>query len=135
MKRILIIIAVTITIIGCGRTKTDYQNQVENFTFADVDFIKKKISNKESFILYIGRESCQYCIEFVPTLVELVRENNNLEIFYLDVEHITPSIEDFRREYDINYVPQLMKFLVEDEHLLATKFDVINDMNLSDFVK
>ncbi len=64
MKRILIIIAVTITIIGCGRTKTDYQNQVENFTFADVDFIKKKISNKESFILYIGRESCQYCIEF-----------------------------------------------------------------------
>lgn len=82
MKKILMIFAALLCIFvstGCG-TRT-----YKTITF---DEYKSKIDNKESFILFIGSETCSHCTEFKKTINEVLKEYN-VEINYIDISKFT----------------------------------------------
>lgn len=56
MKKVLILMIVPLLLI-CGCSKKTY-------TEISYDEFKQKIDNKESFILFIGAESCAHCATY-----------------------------------------------------------------------
>lgn len=88
---------------------SEYDRQVKSFKKVSVSEIKDNIENKKDFILYLGRKTCPDCVDFVPLLSKVAKEND-LEILYLDTERGInhKEIKKFRKEYEILYVPTLM---------------------------
>ncbi|WP_238138663.1 thioredoxin, partial [Streptococcus suis] len=69
--------------------------------------MEQKIQNEEEFILYIGRETCPYCRDFVPKLTEAV-EQSHATIYYLDSESDpNGKIQQFRQSQGLATVPSL----------------------------
>ncbi len=62
-----------------------------------------KIDNDDTFILYIGRDTCPYCQQYVPKLMEAAENQSFTEIFHVDT--IDPSNKDFVDDEGINYTP------------------------------
>lgn len=99
---------------GCGVKKNDpesYHEYVSYFENLTIDSLTKKIENNQSFTVYIGRDDCPYCQIFVPKLYEAMN-SVNAEILYLDTNKETnvKALSDFTQEYNILYVPSLLKF-------------------------
>ncbi len=49
------------------------------------------LSNKESFIIYIGRSDCKDCIEFTPILQDYLDNNPGTYVYYVDVKQYRDS--------------------------------------------
>ena len=99
---------------------SEYQTIVAHFSNVSVETVLNKIANSDKFILYLGRETCPFCVDFVPIL-DKVSTSEKKEIFYLDTEKGTDdyeSVEEFRKKYKINYVPSLIIFNHEDVRYL-----------------
>ena len=62
-----------------------YEHFTRDFTAITINELNTKIINKESFFLFTGRMTCEWCRKLVPVLSE-VAANNKIEIFYLDSE-------------------------------------------------
>lgn len=78
MKKILLTLLVAICAVfsvGCG------SRTYKTITF---DEYKQKIDNKESFILFIGSETCSHCSDFKKT-INKVLEKYDVEINYIDI--------------------------------------------------
>jgi predicted bacteriocin transport accessory protein len=88
-----------------------YTDYVSTFQSVELDTLKEKIDNNDRFIVYIGRESCQYCQIFVPKLYQAALEMEET-IFYFDIEGLTEEIEviNFLNNFDVKYTPTLIKF-------------------------
>ena len=69
-----------------------------------------KIDNDETFILYIGRDTCPYCQQFVPNLMEAALNQDIMDIYHVDT--VDPSNEDFVNDEAGNYTPTT--FIVKD---------------------
>lgn len=53
------------------------------------------IENKESFCIYIGRDSCKYCRVFTPTLEAVLEDNElNCDIYYFFTQDYKNAIEN-----------------------------------------
>lgn len=109
MKKVYLLLIIVLFLVGCIQ-KTDYESTVENFESITPNEILKKDKNKETFFLYIGKSSCPYCKTFAPKL-KVASENNNLDIFYLDVsDESQESLRTVLQKYKVKYVPLLMYF-------------------------
>lgn len=76
------------------------------------DEFKEKISNNESFFIYIGRPTCPYCRTFMPKLEEILLETNK-PIFYYNTQAPASKkqqIRDFLRSLNVYYVPTILFF-------------------------
>lgn len=80
MKKILILILVPLLLI-CGCSKKTY-------TEISYDDFKQKIDNKESFILFIGAESCAHCATYKPTLNSVINKYN-VDVYYIDIDKLS----------------------------------------------
>lgn len=61
--------AIIIVVVGVRFfNKSDYQKITGGFTNVNVKKIEKNLENKTDFVLYIGRETCPACVDFVPIL-------------------------------------------------------------------
>lgn len=104
-----------------------YRNTVKNFTTVTTQEITDKINNGDAFYLYIGKETCPYCQEFVPklqeatTIFESASSDSDIDveskIYYLDLTNVDdPSDEEdqktmeFTNEYGIDTVPAFQYF-------------------------
>ncbi len=89
--------------------QSDYKDQVSSFSQVNIQLVEDKIDKNKDFILYIGRETCPECINFVPLLSEIAREEN-VKVLYLDSTNTDKSkdIKEFRDKYSITYVPSLL---------------------------
>lgn len=72
--------------------------------------VQDKLDNDETFILYIGRDTCPYCQQYVPKLQEAAENKSITQIFHVDT--IDPSNSDFVDDENINYTPTT--YLVKD---------------------
>jgi len=83
MKKILIMLVSIFLITGCG-------NKLKTYTEITYDEYSKMIENKETFILFMGRESCPHCTEFKPTIEKIVKKYQ-IEVKYLDVSKLSST--------------------------------------------
>ncbi|MDD2181419.1 MAG: thioredoxin fold domain-containing protein [Bacilli bacterium] len=76
MKKIIIVILVSILFVGCSNAKPYTEIKYKEFT--------EKIENKETFIFYIGSNDCIYCERYEKALKRAV-DKYEVEVFYIDV--------------------------------------------------
>lgn len=67
------------------------------------DDVAEKLENKETFILYIGRDTCPYCQQFVPNLMDAAVNQNITEIYHVDT--IDSSNTAFLTKENISSTP------------------------------
>lgn len=80
------------------------------------DDVQMKMDNDETFILYIGRDTCPYCQQFVPELMEAA-ENQGYSVIY-HVDTVDPSNKDFVDDEGYNLTPTTV--LVKDGMIVET---------------
>ena len=115
-KKVLILLSLLLIIIGTFTAylttlaQTDYQKAVNRLQKISLEAVEQKIQHQESFYLYTGRESCPYCQEFVPKLVEAV-DKTGTTVYYLDSEHIDKtSWNSFKTNVGFKTIPNLTYF-------------------------
>ena len=84
-----------------GYTGLTEENKV--FTRSDLQTVKEKIGNKETFAVYFGFSGCPHCNDFLPKFYDLVKEEN-VSVYYIDTSapayegstDSSVSVEDIR---------------------------------------
>jgi predicted bacteriocin transport accessory protein len=72
--------------------------------------IASNISQKNSLIVYIGRDSCPTCRVFKPKLIKYLNARHK-HIFYFNTQGNNKEIHDFRKFYNnlgVHYVPSII---------------------------
>jgi predicted bacteriocin transport accessory protein len=67
------------------------------------DDVYDKMEDSESFVVYVGRDTCPYCQQFVPNLMEAA-ENLDMEMIY-HVDSVDDENEMFITDGGYNYTP------------------------------
>lgn len=62
------------------------ENNLIKYTTAEE--IKSLFENNKSAIIYLGFESCPWCRNAVPVLIDACKENNASEIYYMNIKDI-----------------------------------------------
>lgn len=70
--------------------------------YIDYDEYTKLLENEDKHIVIIGQSTCRFCIESKLILNELVEENENLLINYLNISYLTES-EGAKLETTLSY--------------------------------
>jgi len=78
MKKYFKLIFIIMCII-CGCT---------NSKISEINYTKfnNLITEKESFILYVGSDTCINCMEFKPKFEKIIKENNINNSYYIDLD-------------------------------------------------
>lgn len=90
-------------------TEEDYQKAVANFKEVKIDEVLAKIEKKEDFVLYVGRQTCPYCVKLAPGL-DAAKADLGVDIYYLDSEKTNETMDKFFDDYKLEYVPSLLNF-------------------------
>ena len=88
---------------------TEYRKSIKSFNTISVEKLNKQ-KPKYSFI-YVGRETCPYCREYLPILKKVKNEYEaDKQIYYLDVLNIEndSSLQKIVTEYSIQSIPNLI---------------------------
>lgn len=94
---------------------SNYQKVTNTFTRIEVAEAMKMDDENVDHLLYIGRETCPYCVEFVPILKEMAEELGQ-KVYYLDSEgtQTNDGLKAFRAKWEVQYVPTLIYFNGEE---------------------
>ena len=95
-------------------TNTINQLHTDSFlTFVDSNKALSFSDNKKTTFLYVGRNNCEFCQEFLPKLANTIK-NKNKSINYLDSrlekERKKEQYYELIEKYGIKGVPTLLKF-------------------------
>lgn len=76
---------------------------------------KKKKNEQNDFVVYIGRDDCDDCLIFEPTLKEvMLKEKYKDKLFYLDVKELRNSSkkkwEKFKEDNGFTQTPAIIHF-------------------------
>lgn len=118
MKKITILLIITILLVGCTNDKelpktdaTIFKEEYEKlnnkksnsgdnyyrnleidennpFIYKEANDIIKMIDNKETFAIYFGFASCPWCRSVIPSLIEVSNDLGIAPIYYVDVKEI-----------------------------------------------
>lgn len=83
-NNIILICAIVITILivlflAIGKAKEGYLLEL------NLNKLKEKIENKETFVLCISKTTCSHCNDYKPKLKSIANEYN-IDIYYIDVD-------------------------------------------------
>lgn len=115
LRRYLLVLLAILVVVGAFflsqsatvPSESEYTKAVKSYQAISIDEVEQKVQDKEEFILYIGRETCPYCRDFVPKLTEAV-EQSDVTIYYLDSESDpNGKIQQFRQSQGLATVPSL----------------------------
>lgn len=82
-----------------------YEDKVSKFTSLMASDATKKINENENFFLYLGRNNCPDCQEFVPKLYNLAI-SKKLNIYYVDtINSKDDELIKLRKELGVATVP------------------------------
>lgn len=74
------------------------------------DDVYEKMENGDTFILYIGRDTCPYCQQYVPNLMEAAISQNFTEIYHVDT--IDSNNKSFVDDENVRATPTT--YLIKD---------------------
>ena len=125
------LVSIIIGVIWFTTSRSPYQTIVSNFEKVTVADVRKFQDSDKEYLVYIGRETCPACVEFVPNLLE-VKNKKDIPIYYLDsTESKTDeAFIEFKTEYGITSVPTLA-FIKNGETITPT----INNGNIEEIEK
>lgn len=95
----ILVINTTILLVKDGSTKTNTtsDNSEENvdydvsmFTSVTADTLGEAVSSDTAKIVYIGRSTCGYCVQFLPILQQ-AQTDYGYETLYLDITTVTTT--------------------------------------------
>ena len=95
----ILVINTTILLVKDGSTKTNItsDNSEENvdydvsmFTSVTADTLGEAVSSDTAKIVYIGRSTCGYCVQFLPILQQ-AQTDYGYETLYLDITTVTTT--------------------------------------------
>lgn len=149
--RLLMPLAVTITLVGCGTSKSQSEkgnsiqentasNHLETYEQAVNDFqevtpqnIDEFKQNSTSTFVFFGRPTCPYCRQFAPMLGKSAK-TAKIKIHYLNTQDTESdqSIRDIRSEYDVNIVPTLVHLNKDGSH---SKYDRAGKVQLDSWLR
>jgi len=121
MKKLLIVMTILLVLAGCQERKTiDYQqpsgtaSDMSGYGIESGDFYDLTIKELLGFfaegkttIVYIGRDNCEWCLDLIPVLDEIIREKD-MKVWYLDI--LKQSEDDLKH---IDEVAELCREFVE----------------------
>lgn len=70
-------------------TVSQYEQNISGTKRITLDDLSEKISQEDSFILYIGYKGCPFCRAFSPVLGDFINKTSSV-VYYLDLEDPTP---------------------------------------------
>ena len=103
MKKRIIIIAIIVVLLGVGilgfiliknNSKKEKVNDYSEITFLNIDGLKEKIDDKDSFILIISKDNCSHCISYLPVANKVAKEYG---IKFYDIS--TTNLNDEEKTY------------------------------------
>lgn len=108
----LFFIGAVIAVLVWRMPKSDYQRHVAKFYKVNTAKVENMLSDSNDFLLYIGRETCPTCVEFVPALAKVSNEKR-IPVYYLDSSNTEKDakLKNFRDKYNIMFVPSLMVYV------------------------
>lgn len=68
---------------------------LKEFIDTDLKEILKKISNNESFAVYVGYAGCQACTSYAPVL-QRTQTENDLDTYYLNYKSVDKKSKDWK---------------------------------------
>lgn len=105
----------------------EYEEETKQFIVISVDDIYEKMNEEDSFYIYVGRVTCEWCRLFVPILNEYATKNN-IQVFYLDSTNTDTdiSLKTFREVNSIKTIPALL-YSKKGHNLERIEFDITNE--------
>lgn len=94
----IILIAVNGTVNTSSEEKTDNNQSEEEydvsmFTTIDANGFKEAFKSDDMKLVYMGRSTCGYCVQFLPTL-QKAQEEYKYETLYLDVSTVDSTAQE-----------------------------------------
>ena len=115
MKQILVFaLLLSLMITACGKKELSYQEIVDSFPPVSAKEIKTKQEEGQEFFVYLGREDCPYCVEFVPVFKEIA-DKQKYTVHTLDTTVDQEEYEAFLEEMQVKYVPAL--YYIHDKEI------------------
>ena len=110
MKKILILIILSLIIVGCNKKeesrinedaikfKEEYEslnndklivniNDSNPFMYKNVDDIKTMMDNKDTFLVFIGKEDDNYSRSLVETIIKSAQDNDLETVYYINNDY------------------------------------------------
>ena len=87
---LIIIIAIGIVVI-IKKTTNKNEETYSNVVMLNIEMLKKKIDNKETFPLIVSKDDCSHCIAFIPVADKVGKEYG---IIFYDISLTDLSNED-----------------------------------------
>lgn len=116
LVKIIILVIVSFIAIGCSKHLTEKDNKsYDSYVASFKDTLPKQViqseDNDKKILVYVGKEACPYCREFVPKLYQASLEAH-VKVYYVDVEKAEDNpleLDTFLERYTIQYIPALIK--------------------------
>lgn len=147
MKRYILVGLILFLLVGCSQTNNKINKDYQKEAIIEIDYqeVKKKIKDKDNFVLYIGRSDCSDCQEFTPLLKTFLKKNKGIYLYYFDVKSLRDkavqegaskkdqeNYKQVREELNFSWVPTLnhyfkgkvvskYQYLDEEYYKLAAK--------------
>lgn len=88
-----------------------YANAIERYNELDVNGINEKKSASDSFILFVGRPTCEWYRKLALSLQQ-VTDDKKATVFYLDSTNTETDADlaSFREDYGIETAPDVILF-------------------------
>lgn len=96
--------------------------------------LNQKISNKEQFFVYIGRDTCPDCRAFMPKLKDIL-SNDNKSIFYYNTEvpaSKKQEIRDYLQKFNVKSIPAIL--FINDGKVIDL-YDCQDEKQINNFIK
>ncbi|AOA03478.1 thioredoxin family protein [Carnobacterium maltaromaticum] len=114
MKKNIVIFVLALITFGTVLTvkysdKLLYFCNVSSLKKLDTNDLKSLTKQEGTHIVYIGRPTCEYCIDFVPKLNKVVKETN-LEVNYYDTDKNRKDLQmtELLTELNVETVPAVI---------------------------
>ena len=94
---LLLLLAILIMVTSCqSKSANEVEYDVSMMRAVGVSDVLDLFDSNETYILYIGRETCSVCYDILPVLQQ-AQINNNYITQYLDISAADRNSEDWKR--------------------------------------
>ena len=146
MKKLVGILCLLFFVCACSNNKDDnfgypsLDNQNHIIKQVNINEIKDRRANKDTYYLAVGRPSCPACVEAMPEYSKVAQENGLKEAFYFSFEDMAQEFMQngqltgqlkkdyqFLQEYLLfdGSTPQF--YFIKDGKVVYTSNDINND--------
>lgn len=113
-----------------NKEEKPYSNATSKLTLISKEEVNKKILDSADFVIFVGRDTCPYCVDFAEKLNEINSMYTDT-IYYLDTENFTQKDKALMDQLNIQYIPVLVKVVKGNSLLIDTDLptpEIINKL-------